>query len=234
MSYIHDSQNMTEIKYSKYPFGTKIRHHVSTNNYLPIEELKFIPDSYPEAFKSIDWSEVFINGMAPKYLDIGCGRGKFLISRSFEIGDDNILGIEIRPEPVNWINVVIEGESLKNCKALHYSVANNMPFIESNSVSEIYYLFPDPWVKRKHFKKRAFTEKFLSECHRVMTEHGSLFLATDVPEVHEYQINLLRKVGLFEINVLQSRDEWLLPVTNKERFCIRKNIDVYRTICTKG
>lgn len=224
---------MTEIKFSKYPFGTKIRHHVSTNNYLPIEELKFIPESYPEALKTIDWTSLFANGNAPKYLDIGCGRGKFLILRSFELSNDNILGLEIRPEPVNWINDVVEGESIGNCRALHYSVANNMPFVESSSVNEIYYLFPDPWNKRKHYKKRAFTAKFVSECHRVLADDGKLFLATDVPEVHTYQINLLSKTGLFDVKILNSRDEWQLPVTNKERFCIRKNIDVYRTICTK-
>lgn len=221
------------IDFTKYPFNMKIRHHVSTNNYLPAEELKFLPESYPEVIKSIEWSTIFADGQSPAELDVGCAKGLFLLSRAAELKDKNILGLEVRPEPVEWLNKVIEGEGITNCKALHYSVANSLPFIENNSIERIYYLFPDPWVKRKHYKRRAFTKAFLAECHRVLKPDGKLYLATDVTEVHDYQNNLLTKIGLYTSTILESREGWDLPVTNKERFCLRKNIYVYRTICVK-
>ncbi len=221
------------IDFTKYPFRMKIRHHVSTNNYLPAEELKFLPQSYPEVVKSIEWSKLFADGEAPVELDIGCAKGLFLLSRATELSGKNILGLEVRPEPVEWVNSVIDGEGISNCRALHYSVANSLPFIKDESIEKIYYLFPDPWVKRKHFKRRAFSETFLKECHRVLKSGGQFFLATDVDEVHEYQSTLLKKSELFKLSVVELRENWNLPLTNKERFCLKKNIYVYRTICAK-
>ena len=107
----------------------------------------------------MDWAEIFLNGKKPNRLDIGCGKGIFLLGIANENPDFNYLGIEVRDVAVTWINNYIEGEKVENCKALFYSVANGLPFIEDESIDEIYYLFPDPWPKNKHHKRRAFNFK---------------------------------------------------------------------------
>ncbi|MBX3042486.1 MAG: tRNA (guanosine(46)-N7)-methyltransferase TrmB [Candidatus Kapabacteria bacterium] len=224
---------MIPVDYKKYPFIAKIRHHVSSNNYLPISDLSIMPENYPEPVEKLNWNNVFINGKKPNVLDIGCGKGVFLISYALENSNENVLGLEIRSEAVEWINMVVSGEQIPNCKALHYTVANGLPFIEDETIESIFYLFPDPWPKRRHYRRRAFTESFLRECYRVLIPNGNLFLATDVDYVHEYQTKVLNKFAKFSLVELSDRSGWNLPSTNKENFCLRKNIPVFRLICSK-
>lgn len=224
---------MIPINYKKYPFIAKIRHHVSSNNYMPISELSIMPENYPEPIKELDWAKTFGNSNAANILDIGCGKGVFLISYALENPDSNILGIEIRSEAVEWINQVVDGEEIPNCRAIYYTMANGLPFIESNTIEKVFYLFPDPWPKRRHFRRRAFGLPFLEEVYRVLKPGGALHLATDVDYVHEYHNKVLNSFGKFEVRELADRTEWNFPNTNKENFCVRKNIPVFRLICGK-
>lgn len=136
------------IDFSKYPLPNRMRHHTSPNFYLPASELQIIPKGYPPLIDKIDWSNHFANSQPPDLLDIGCGRGKFLLDMSFRLPQKNILGIEVRPLPVEWLQNVIKGENLPNVSVLRYSVVNGLPFIEDNSIEEVFYLFPDPWPKK--------------------------------------------------------------------------------------
>ncbi|MFW5663316.1 MAG: hypothetical protein ACOCZW_06295, partial [Bacteroidota bacterium] len=87
--------------------------------------------------------------------------------------------------------------------------------------------------KRKQQKRRLFREPFIKDCHRALKDDGVLYLATDLDYVHEHHLNELERSGIFNYNEIKSRDEWPLPYTNKENFCKRKDIEVYRLICTK-
>lgn len=221
------------IDFSKYPLPNRMRHHTSPNFYLPASELQIIPKGYPPLIDKIDWANHFANSQPPQLIDIGCGRGKFLLDMSFRFPDKNILGIEVRPLPVEWLQQVIKGESLPNVSVIRYSVVNGLPFIEDNSIEEIYYLFPDPWPKKKHIKRRAFNLDFVREVHRILKKEGKLLLATDVPEVHAYHLEILNEFKLFNVQIVENDEEWNYPVTNKEDFCRRVGIPFYRIICRK-
>lgn len=230
------------IDFSKYPLPNRLRHHTSPNVYLPAKELKFIPDYYPPLIEKLDWKDVFANAKKPDYLDIGCGKGAFLLQFAIENPQKNILGIEVRKLPVDWLKKVIIGEKIDNCGVLWYSAANNLPFIEENSIESVFYLYPDPWFKVKHKKRRLFSDNFANEIHRVLKNGGNLYLATDVEEVHQYQKEIIENSGLFEIvylkeNYILSEREtdalWQIPITNKEKFCFSKQIPIYRIVLKK-
>jgi len=222
------------IDFKKYPFpANKIRHHLSTNMYLPLSELKITPFNYPPVYETINWAEHFDNGKAPDCLDIGSGRGLFLLNYALAHPAQNILGIEVRDVPVNWLEQIIEGEKISNCSILRYSIANLLPFIQSNSIELIFYFFPDPWPKRKHFRRRVFSSEFLNECHRVLKPDGKLLIATDCDYVNEYHLEVLKSSIIFEFRETSSFSEWDLPITNKEKFCIANNLDVYRLVAFK-
>ena len=221
------------IDFSKYPWPKRLRHHTSSNLYLPLCELKTKPKNYPPLYEQIDWGKLFLNGHEPDMLDIGCGKGAFLFKYALKYPDKNILGIELRKEPVNWISQIIEGEKIANCAVSWYSVANGLPFINEISIERIFYLFPDPWHKRKHHKRSVFNMDFLEEVYRVLTNDGIMYLATDVPEVDDYHKAVLSEFKKFEYKFIDEYEEWDLPVTNKEEFCIKKNIPYTRIICRK-
>lgn len=220
------------IDYKKYPQPGKFRHHVSAHNYLPIANLKFIPDNYPPKIEKCNWVELFVNANPPDILDLGCGKGKFLIALGEQFPEKNILGIDVRDTPISWINSIVDGEQIPNVRALYYSLANGLGFIESGSIEKIFYLFPDPWVKKKHYRRRAFSTPMLDEIYRTLGSEGIFYLATDVEEVHDYHVKELTKYDKFNFKQVD-RDEWNYPFTNKESFCLEKKIEIFRLICTK-
>ncbi len=70
-------------------------------------------------------------------------------------------------------------------------------------------------------------------CYIKLKEGGKLYLATDVDYVNNYQLKLLNKFSKFKIEILTDREKWNFPITNKERFCFEKEIEVYRAVCEK-
>ena len=229
---------MNSIDYSKYPQNTRIRHHISSNVYFPFNENIKEPDRYPPLISDINWNQVFENGTPPDMLDIGCGFGKFLLNSSLQFPDMNLLGIEVRPVPVDWIKSVIAAENLKNVHIINYSVANGLTFINDNSVSFISYFFPDPWFKTRHLKRRAFNLKFLDEIHRVLKSESKFFIQTDVEEVHKYHLDILSESGKCKFTNIDSLEKWSingvqLTETDHEIYVNKKGMDKFRIIAEK-
>jgi len=225
---------MKNINFEKYPLPDRTRHHTSPNFYFPASELKIIPKHYPPLYENINWNEVFLNGKPPQAIDIGCGRGLFLLTIAEEAADENILGLEVRDWCCQWLDNYIKSEKIENCAVLRYSVANGLQFISKESIKEIYYLFPDPWTKTKHVRRRAFTISFLEEIHRVLIPGGKLYLATDLEEIDKYHKKTLTKFGKLFWNEIDNSSEWGKPATNKELFCQRENIKTYKIIAVKN
>lgn len=222
-----------KIDFQKYPLPRRVRHHTSANFYIPAEELISVPHLYPALHKSLDWSERFANAKAPNMLDIGCGRGLFLLSFAYNFPELNCLGIEVRDWPVTWLNNFCKCEAVPNVSAVHYSVVNGIPFIEDNSIESVFYLFPDPWPKTRHLKRRAFNQRFLSEVFRVLKPGGKLYLATDMEIVHEHHKEELDEFGKMKYKIIDSDEDWQFPHTNKELFCRKEGIAFFRLIVEK-
>jgi len=212
----------------KYPIP-RVRHHASSLLYLPSRQHKHLPAWYPPDIVEVDWSTVFANGLPPTVLDIGCGRGGLLLAYAMAHPNVNIFGIEVRDQLVDWINGVIKGEHIVNAHARWYSVVNGIDFIATESIQRIFYLFPDPWPKNKHHKRRAFSTEFLAMIHRVLTPGGTLYLATDRPDVDDYQLQVLSQHGGFDVSESLDDATWGLDTsTDQQRFCDRKNIPYVR------
>ena len=223
---------MIEIDFNKYPLPARTRHHTNPSYYIPLKDLKFVPKSYPMPIEKIEWNKIFINARPPQKIDIGCGRGLFLLSVAEQNTDSNILGIEVREWCYQWLKNYINSEKIANCGILRYCAGNGFQFIETKTIDEIYYLFPDPWVKNKHKKRRAFNLEFLNEIERMLSKNGKLFLATDLEEVHKYHLKTLEKFGKMKFYEIKSDEEWNKPLTNKEIFCRKEGIQFHRIIAT--
>jgi tRNA (guanine-N7-)-methyltransferase len=222
-----------KIDYAKYPIP-RLRHHANPVLYFPLKQHKNRNFSYPPIIEKFDWKELFPNGLAPRYLDIGTGLGKFIIGSALAEPDINMLGFEVRINAIGWINKVIGGEKIPNARVLWYSVVNGFPFIDSGTIEKIFYLFPDPWVKKRHHKRRAFSSELLDEFHRILTNSGEMFIMTDVPDADEHHRKILSEHGGFEYEYL-SPEQWNVSVlTNQEEFCLEKGIPYSRMLCKKA
>jgi tRNA (guanine-N7-)-methyltransferase len=221
-----------KIDYTKYPVP-RLRHHANPVLYFPLKQHKNRNFRYPPVVDKFEWSGIFSNGKPPAYLDVGCGMGKFLIETALAEPKINILGLELRQNAVAWINNVIAGEKINNACALWYSVVNGLPFISSGSIKKIFYLFPDPWIKKRHHKRRAFSVGLAGEFYRMLSKKGVLYVMTDVPDVDDHHTEILNRHDGFKYMLL-SESEWDLDVfSNQEAFCRDKNIPFTRMKCIK-
>lgn len=211
----------------------RTRQHLSSQHYIAADELKVLPEHYPPLINYIDWGLHFGNGLPPDCIDLGCGKGSFMIEHAKSYPNLNILGIEVKEYLTREINEIATQMKLSNCSALWYSLANGLKFIADSSVLNIYYLFPDPWFKRKHFKRRVFNSKLINELLRILKPGAELRIASDVEELEPYHQRLLRSSGAFEINTNPSNEQWAIPQTDREVSCIGRGKVYSRWICKK-
>lgn len=214
----------------KYPYPRKVRHHASANLYLPLRELEFVPLYYPPLIDEEAIQKAFLNRLPPTALDIGCGKSRFLLDYAISFPNENILGLELRKALVEWAQNVIISEKIPNAWVYWYSVVNGLDFIDENSINSVFYLFPDPWPKQRQQRRRLFSENFLQDVFRVIKPTGTLYIATDCDYVDEFHRKILLQSNLFEFKTAEDT-QWNIPKTNKELFCIEKNIKIYKLIC---
>jgi tRNA (guanine-N7-)-methyltransferase len=115
---------------------------------------------------------------APLHVDLGCGDGSFLCALAQRMPDKNFLGIERLLSRVRMS--ARKAAALDNVRLLRmessYAVRYLLP---ADSVETFYLLFPDPWPKRRHHRRRIVTSDFLGSIHGALQEMGSIYIATD-------------------------------------------------------
>jgi len=119
-------------------------------------------------------------GRAPLEIEIGSGRGRFLLHRAAAHPDRNFLGIDYR---WRFLREGVERARKRDLGNLLFlqaeaeEMVHNLVPLESIDVFHIY--FPDPWHKRKHHKRRLLTPEFFRALHARLKPGGMLELATD-------------------------------------------------------
>jgi tRNA (guanine-N7-)-methyltransferase len=154
---------------------------------LPIEELApYVVEAPPivegQPTPQLDWPTIFGNGN-PVEIEVGFGKGLFLLTESEARPDTNFLGIEI----VRKYQLFTANRIAKRCRRnvkVTCAEANGFlrHFIAENSVEQVHVYFPDPWWKTRHHKRRLFTEDFALNCLRILRPGAQLWVATDVPD----------------------------------------------------
>jgi tRNA (guanine-N(7)-)-methyltransferase len=222
-----------EIDWAKYPIP-RVRHHVNSQAYLPAHQHRFMHHQYPPLREHPEWGSWFADGSPATVLDLGCGRGAFLIRHALTHPEINILGIEVRESLAEYINGVIAGENIRNAHAEWYTLANGLDWLPPESITYAVYLFPDPWPKKRHHKRRAFGSGFLEMVHRLLVPGGRLYLATDREDVDAYQREVLAESELFSVGPLLDNETWPFRfTTDQQMFCDAKGIPYVRYYAEK-
>ena len=128
----------------------------------------------------IDALPKLFNNEHPLELEIGSGKGKFLLARAQAHPEVNFVGIDYIWKFLKIGHTRAEKRNLTN---LHYFKAEANEVIDrytpSGSISVCHIYFPDPWHKRRHNKRRLLTADFFRRLHDRISNDGSVQLATD-------------------------------------------------------
>lgn len=115
----------------------------------------------------------------PKGIEIGFGMGDALLTWAQQQSDWDLLGIDLYLPGVGSLVNKLKTNEIKNvrvCVAPAQEVVRQLP---DSSVHEIRILFPDPWPKKRHAKRRLIQTEFVQDMTRVLAPCGALKIATD-------------------------------------------------------
>jgi tRNA (guanine-N7-)-methyltransferase len=147
---------------------------------LPPEETAPYQLAVPDPPAPLDWPDVFGNDN-PVEVEVGSGKGLFLINASAERPAVNFLGVEIVRKYQLFTASRLARRGLKNVRvACADARALLRDCVREGSVQAVHVYFPDPWWKKRHHKRRVFTAEFVAACARVLRPGGRLLVVTDV------------------------------------------------------
>jgi tRNA (guanine-N7-)-methyltransferase len=167
-------------------------------------------------------------------VDLGCGKGSFLLAHAQKYPATNFLGIEKRAKRVELVAKKAARLALNNIKLLCSEIAFALSTaIPPASVSTYYLFFPDPWPKRRHSKRRLFDIKFMNALAATLKKNGKLHIATDDKNYYTAIVKIISCDKRFvQIEPFVPSEE---ERTNFEILFTAQNKEIYRySIALKG
>jgi tRNA (guanine-N7-)-methyltransferase len=159
----------------------------------------------PHAKSSAFWAAIFHNDN-PVEVEVGAGGGAFLLQASADHPERNYFGIEHARSRVRLLEEKLEASPRSNVVVIGADAAFVVRrLIPPQSIAVFHIYFPDPWWKRRHHRRRLFTEGFVHDLARALAPGGELRAATDVPDVADLIRTTVAVTGLFaETDAAQS------------------------------
>ncbi|CUM80802.1 MULTISPECIES: tRNA (guanosine(46)-N7)-methyltransferase TrmB [Turicibacter] len=179
-----------------------------------------------------NWQSVFEKEQ-PLYIEVGMGKGQFVIGMAQKNPHLNFIGIEkFDSVMVRALEKVIEAGELPNLKLLKIDADELTEIFEENEVAGVYLNFSDPWPKPRHAKRRLTHENFLKLYQTIMKEDGAIRFKTDNRLLFEYSLASLSQYGMILQDValdLHKREdlEWNVMTEYEQKFSA-KGQPIYR------
>lgn len=165
-------------------------------SYRPAAAPSYRPGAGP-APVPIDWPALF--GTAnPVEVEVGFGKGLFLLNAGVSRPDRNFFGVEIVRKYQLYAATRIASRKLPNVKTCCGDAkAVLREYVPAGSVSVVHVFFPDPWWKTRHKKRLLFTLEFAADVARVLMPGGCLHFVTDVADYFAMVTGILKGMPVF-------------------------------------
>ena len=160
--------------------------------------------SVPDEAGKLSFAEVFGNAN-PVELEIGSGKGTFLMAVSEAKPDTNFIGIEYARAYAEYAADRLRRNHRMNCRIVPgeatWWIRCHVP---DESLANIHIYFPDPWPKTRHHKRRLIQLPFITEVRRVLRPGGLMRLVTDHADYFAHMQDVLGKQTELEVVAFDS------------------------------
>jgi tRNA (guanine-N7-)-methyltransferase len=204
---------------------SSVRHAADTESLL--RSVEFVPANY---FAPIDLAEVFPRpGLVE--LDLGCGDGSFLVAKSQSDPGRNYLGIERMFGRVRSACARASRAGVTNVRVLRVEISYAVKYLlPANSTASAHLLFPDPWPKQRHQRRRIVTRDFIAAVHRLLVLDGFFHIATDQADYFASICELVKNSGF---SAASTEDRSDLPLTTFQKRFLAAGAPIYRLTLRK-
>ena len=179
------------------------------------------------------WDQLF-EKKQPIYIEIGMGKGKFLIENAIKYPDINFIGIE------KYDSVVAKSlpkipECLTNIVVIRMD-ALNIDKVFDKEIERIYLNFSDPWPKVRHSMRRLSSRVFLEKYDKIFKGEKNIYLRTDNRDLFTFSLESFSQYGyvLHDINLnLHEIDQPDIITTEYEDKFVEAGLPIYQVVATK-
>lgn len=171
---------------------------------------------------------------APYHVEIGSNRGRFLRGIARVFPHRSIIGLEIRPKWARLAGADLRKDGITHAASLYGDANLALPLLFPDaSLERVYILFPDPWWKKRHARRRIISPHVLQLLAAKLQPGGLLIIKTDVEPYYHFA------AGLFDDTCPQFRrldpqdpawpqDEPAWPLTTREVRIVEKGLPVFK------
>ena len=179
-----------------------------------------------------NWNNLFGNDN-PIYIEIGMGKGKFIIENAIRHPDINFIGIE-KFDSVLARSLPKIPEGLNNLLIIRMD-ALNIEKVFSKEVSRIYLNFSDPWPKARHHLRRLSSRVFLDKYDNIFKNTKEIYMRTDNRDLYIYSLMSFSEYGyiLKDISFDLHKDKEELITTEYEDKYSSMGMHIYSVVATK-
>lgn len=140
---------------------------------------------------TIDLSDVF-ERQAPCWMEVGFGNADVLLDLAKNHPGINILGVEVHTAGIGQALMGIEKNQLSNLRVIQHDAMEVLQhMLRPATLERILLLFPDPWHKKKHHKRRILQKDFLQSVATALVDNGLLHCATDWQDYAQWMFEFL-------------------------------------------
>lgn len=153
----------------------------------------------PDRLRGV-WNTEFGNDR-PIRVEIGMGKGRFLLTLAQQNPDINYIGIEKYSSVLLRALTAQETLQLPNLRLLRYDAETIDQLFGEGEVDRIYLNFSDPWPKDRHAKRRLTSDRFLARYERILAPGGRVEFKTDNVDLFDFSLEEAQRCGWTLTNV---------------------------------
>lgn len=171
-----------------------MRHRKVKNEEERLAEHHRYTVNSPNNYKG-RWQEVFGNSN-DIYIEVGCGKGKFILTLAEMNPDKNYIAVEGRGSIILRALEKAEKSNLTNIVFLKEYIKDIGEYFAEGEISGVYLNFSDPWPKDRHAKRRLTHSRYLEGYRKILKPFHYLEFKTDNDELFQFAVDEFRNNSL--------------------------------------
>ena len=158
----------------------KFKNYLSSRNRSLTQDQKSIFDFYQKKISLESFRELEqLNEYKYISLEIGFGTGDILLHNALNFPNNLFVGVEYYKKGIAQLLLNMEKHNLKNIRLFYGDALDYLKLAKTNYLDEILIMFPDPWPKRRHWKRRIINKDSVNEISRILRSNGRALFFTD-------------------------------------------------------
>ena len=176
-----------------------------------------------------------VNLNKPYYLEIGSGKGQFILDMALKNPDKTFIGVERNVTCAGFTAKKLVDNKIENAKIMWVNADEILTELKEGSVEGIFLNFSDPWPKKRHAKRRLTADRYLSSYFKVLKPGARLIIKTDQKDLYDFTLENLETSPfklIYKTEDYQTLDEFD-TITEYEASFREEGLPIYRIILEK-